>query len=122
MDKKVWHLMSMYNGYVDKWRESDPPKSYRISFIALVSIGRNRTEYILYEDISYLGKNLNGYYILQDVFGNEKVDTDIIRIICWVIEFSFYGENLWVKENLLLDKKFKNGMKSALMITMKKSL
>lgn len=94
MDKKVWHLMSMYNGYADKWRESDPPKSYRISFIALVSIGRNRTEYILYEDISYLGKNLNGYYILQDVFGNEKVDTDIIRIICWVIEFSFYRENL----------------------------
>ena len=25
-----------------------------------------------------------------------------------MVKFSFYGENLWVKENLLLDKKFKN--------------
>lgn len=75
--------MSMYNGYVDKWRESDTHKSYRISFIALVSINSNRTEYILYEDISYFGKNNNGNYILQDILGNEKIDTDIIRIICW---------------------------------------
>ena len=83
MDKQTWHLMSMYDGYVDAWRESDPPKSARITFIALVSIGNNRTEYILYEDVSYFGKNNNGNYILQDLFGNEKIDTDIIRIVCW---------------------------------------
>lgn len=75
--------MNLYNGYVDKWRESDPSKSARITFIELVYIGCNRTEYILYEDISYFGKNNNGNYILQDILGNEKIDTDIIRIICW---------------------------------------
>lgn len=83
MDKQIWHLMSMYDGYVDKWRESDPPKSAMISLIALVSIGSNRTEYILYENVRYFGKNSNGYCILQDIFGNEKIDTDIIRIVCW---------------------------------------
>ena len=83
MDKRVWRLMSMYDGYVDKWRETKPPKSCRISFIAQVYVWGNRTEYILYEDVSYFGKNSNGYYVLQDKLGNEKVDTDIIDIICW---------------------------------------
>lgn len=75
--------MSMYDGYVDKWRESNPPKSARITFIALVCIGYNRAEYILYEDVSYFGKNNNGNYILQDILRNEKIDTNIIRIVCW---------------------------------------
>lgn len=86
MDKKVWHLMSMYDGYVDKWREDNPPKSARITFIALVCVSSNRNEYILYKDISYFGKNSNGNYILQDMYGNEKIDTDIIRIVCWGYE------------------------------------
>lgn len=83
MDKQIWRLMDLYNGYVDKWRELEPPKSAMISLIALVSIGSNRTEYILYENVRYFGKNSNGYCILQSIFENEKIDTDIIRIVCW---------------------------------------
>ena len=84
MDKQIWHLMSMYDGYVDKWRESDPPQNEKICFIASVYIGGNRTEYILYEDVNYLERSYpNGYYTFIDRFGNVEVDTDIIQIICW---------------------------------------
>ena len=84
MDKQIWRLMDLYNGYVDKWRELEPPKNEKICFVALVYIGGNRTEYKLYEDVNYLERTYpNGYYTFIDRFGNKKIDTDIIRIICW---------------------------------------
>lgn len=74
--------MNLYNGYVDKWRESDLVLNKKICIIAAVNFWRKHPEYIMYNGVKYLGKNQNGNYILQDNSGN-KIEDDIIRIICW---------------------------------------
>ena len=74
--------MNLYNGYVDMWRESDLALNKKICIIAAVYFWRKRPEYIMYNGVKYLGKNQNGNYILQDNSGN-KIEDDIIRIICW---------------------------------------
>ena len=94
------HLVKLEVGYADNMNGSEFVEDEAVFSLATsIALRADKTtkytpeevkekygpgyEYILYEDISYLRKNLNGYYILQDVFGNEKVDTDIIRIVCW---------------------------------------
>ena len=82
MDKQIWHLMSMYDIYIDRWSESDPPQNTTICIIATVNFWKKRPDYIMYDEVKYFGKNKNGNYILLNKLGNE-IEDDIIRIICW---------------------------------------